>query len=372
MGQHYINPDDCGNEISALLQETHATGIFLVCGKSFLASPLHGLMKKICSDGGIRMTYFGGFSPNPVYEDVQKGVESFRENGCDFILAAGGGSAIDVAKCVKLFATMEPGGDYLGQKPEENGIPLLAVPTTAGSGSEATRFAVVYVHGEKRSVEHASALPRHVLLYPGSLETLGDYQKKATACDALSHAVESYWSVRATAESRKWSEKAIGLVLENAGKYMGNDASSYKDMLLASHYAGRAINITKTTAAHAMSYKLGTLYHIAHGHAVMACLPEVWEYMYGHPEACVDVRGSRHLQKTQEALAHCLRQDTCLEAIGYLKRLRDAWGLALPAGADESRIAQLANAVNTERLGNFPVAFPKERLAEVYRRILRG
>lgn len=372
MNQYYIDPNDCRKEINMLLLQLRVTGIFLVCGKSFLTLPIHDLLHKLCASAGIKMTYFSDFAPNPTYDSVKEGVQAFHKSGCNFILAAGGGSAIDVAKCVKLFADMKSDEEYLSQKIVSNDIPMMAIPTTAGTGSEATQFAVIYVSGEKHSIEHESALPQYVLLYHDSLRTLCDYQKKATVCDALAHAIESYWSVHSTSESKQWSEKAMQIILEYAGKYIMGDESCYGQMMLAANYAGRAINMTKTTAAHAMCYKLTTILNIPHGHAVMLCLPEVWEYMYRHLEACVDTRGEQYLRSTLTDLAHCLRQDTCQEAIEYLKNLRNAWQLGMPARVEEDQAAKLANSVNTERLGNFPVSISREHLMHIYQCILQG
>ena len=372
MNQRYIDPNDCENEVNMLLLQLHVTGIFLVCGKSFLTLLIHETLNKLCTGIGIKMTYFSDFAPNPTYDSVKEGVQAFRKSGCDFILVAGGGSAMDVAKCIKLFAKMKCDEDYLGQKIISNDIPMMAIPTTAGTGSEATQFAVIYVNGEKHSIEHESALPEYVLLYPDSLRTLGDYQKKATVCDALAHAIESYWSVHSTKESKQWSAKAIQIILEYAEKYMMGDESCYGQMLLAANYAGRAINITKTTAAHAMCYKLTTMLNIPHGHAVMLCLPEVWEYMCRHLEACVDTRGEQYLRSTLTDLAHCLRQDTCQEAIEYLKNLRNDWRLGMPIRLEENQVETLANSVNTERLGNFPVSISRDRLMDIYQCILQG
>ena len=162
------------------------------------------------------------------------------------------------------------------------------------------------------------------------------------------------------------------MILKYIGKYMEDDNTCREKMLLAANYAGRAINITKTTAAHAMCYKLTTLYHIPHGHAVMLCLPEVWEYLYHHTDECVDVRGIQYLQETLDRLAHCLQQNTCQDAIDYLKHLRHTWGLDLLIETDQEQLMLLVNSINTERLGNFPVSFSKEDLTAVYHKILRG
>ena len=142
--------------------------------------------------------HFTGFTPNPLYEQVEEGVRCFLQNGCRAIVAVGGGSAMDVAKCVKLFCRMDPAVNYLHQEKRDTGVPLYALPTTAGTGSEATRHAVIYYQGEKQSVSHPSIVPDAAVLLPEMLRSLPLYQKKCTLLDALCQAIESWWSKSAT------------------------------------------------------------------------------------------------------------------------------------------------------------------------------
>ena len=214
---------------------------------------------------------FSDYQPNPLYENVQAGVKLFREEGCDAIIAVGGGSAMDVAKCIKLYGNL-PGdggnGGWLEAEYAEYNIPFLAMPTTAGTGSEATRYAVIYYDGKKQSVTSESFIPDTVLMDPNTLITLPLYQKKATMCDALCHAIESFWSVNSTDESKEYSRRAIELVIANMDGYLENTEEGRSYMLLAANTAGKAINITQTTAGHAMCYKIISLFGSAHGHAV--------------------------------------------------------------------------------------------------------
>ena len=118
--------------------------ILVVCGNSCGKLKIGKFLEKQIDQKQINVVYFKEFAPNPNFSSVVKGVEAYRVNGCDSILAIGGGSAIDVAKCIKLYAMMPEGSDYLHETVVTNHIPFVAVPTTAGTGSEATRFAVVY------------------------------------------------------------------------------------------------------------------------------------------------------------------------------------------------------------------------------------
>lgn len=370
MTQYYIDSKYYKEEIRALLEQLSVKNILLVCGKSFYNLPICSLIENLQRDRSINITYYEDFSSNPKYEEVVQGVKVYCENGCDFILAVGGGSAIDVAKCIKLFATLKKDEDYLEQEIIENDIPLFAVPTTAGTGSEATQFAVIYVKGDKYSIEHESALPQYVLLYPDNLITLPDYQKKVTVCDALSHAVESYWSLHSSIKSRKLSEAALCLMLDHMEEYLEGNGDVCREMMCASNLAGQAINITRTTAAHAMCYKLATLYHIPHGHAVMMCLPEVWEYMETKMDACIDERGQKYLCEILDSLAGCLRQKTQKAAIHFLKDVRSKLGLKLAKRVEEVPISMMVESVNLKRLQNFPIALTKEDLYRIYQKIL--
>lgn len=370
--QYYMDPGCWDEEMRLIFRRLGIRHVLTVCGKSACLLPVcHGL-EKLAGREKISVTYFRGFSPNPEYGDILEGVRAFRDSGCDCILAIGGGSAIDVAKCIKMFSGLRDDADYLKQDIEENGIPLLAVPTTAGTGSEATCFAVIYVNGNKYSVEHASALPGYVLLHPDNLATLPDYQKKATMCDALSHAVESFWSVRSTGESRKLSANALEMALEHMEGYLENSYGGRSGMLLASNLAGQAINAAKTTAAHAMSYRLAAMLNIPHGHAVMLCLPEVWEHMLGNMDGFADAHERRRMEERLRMLAGHLKQDGPEEAVRFLKGLRSRLGLEFEGNARTEQMEILTASVNAERLGNFPLPLAAGDIYGIYRKILKG
>ena len=198
---------------------------------------------------GFDIILFSDFQPNPSYESVVKGVKLFHQKHCDCIFAIGGGSAMDVAKCIKLYSNMNPNKNYLHQKIIPNDVKLLVAPTTAGTGSEATRFAVIYYNGEKQSVTNDSCIPSAVFIDASALKTLPEYQRKATMLDAFCHAIESFWSVNSTEESKLFSKEAITMILSNMDGYLKNKWEQNAAMLCAANLAGKAINITQTTKA---------------------------------------------------------------------------------------------------------------------------
>lgn len=353
------------------LKEKGIRRLFLVCDEAVGLLPLDLLFDGL-EELGIAVTRFSDFQPNPRYESVAGGVERFRRSGGELILAVGGGSAIDVAKCIKLYSGMDPGRCYLEQEAVPNGVELFAIPTTAGTGSEATRYAVIYYKGEKQSVTHPDCIPSGVLLDGGLLRTLPDYPKKSAMLDALCHGIESAWSVHADEESMGYSLAAVRQVVRWMDPYLQGEREAAEEMLLAANLAGRAINITQTTAAHAMSYKLTSLYGLAHGHSVALCLPYLWRYMRKHPDRCVGPRGRQQLAEIFAELAEALG---CPPGRLPEKRLADILrelGMGPPEGWQKEDIRVLAASVNPIRLKNNPVALNEEALAGLYHKILSG
>ena len=316
---------------------------------------------------------FSDFKPNPLYESVVAGVELFKKEKCDSIFAVGGGSAIDVAKCIKLYSNL-PGdgknGTWLKEKITPNDIPFLAMPTTAGTGSEATRFAVIYYKGEKQSITSDSFIPGTVLMDPNSLKTLPLYQKKATMCDALCHSIESFWSVNSTTESKKYSAEAIQKVLANMEGYLANTDEANAEMLMAAHKAGQAINITQTTAGHAMCYKITSLFNCAHGHAAILCDRVLFPWMIDNIEKCIDPRGEDYLRETLLEIGVSMGCPDAKTGAEKLESLFKKLDFSIPEATVE-QYDVLKKSVNPVRLKNHPILLTEDTIDLLYHRILR-
>lgn len=350
--------------IDTVLREIGSKQYMLVCDSSF---PF-----LFIKDTFSPVVVFDQFTSNPLYEDVCKGVELFNQHQCDAIVAVGGGSTIDVAKCIKLYCKMDPDRNYLQQEYTDSGIPLIAVPTTAGTGSESTRYAVIYFEGKKQSVTHDSIIPNYAILEPKLLKSLPLYQKKCTMLDALCQGIESLWSVNSTDESMIYSKIAIQLIMDHWHGYIEENSEEDAELIMqAANYAGRAINITQTTAAHAMSYKLTSMYGIPHGHAVALCLPEVWMYMLEHPEKCIDPRGEDHLAFIFEWLGQLMQCDSPEKGLMMFRAIMFGLDMSQPQSKDrETELDTLTHSVNPERLKNNPVKLGEEIIHEIYSRIL--
>ncbi|MCI9432762.1 MAG: phosphonoacetaldehyde reductase [Oscillospiraceae bacterium] len=364
--QLYLPPDNRYRALDQYLMDGKIRRIFLVCGKSLRRLPAGAYFEALEVRLGIRVVTFSDFSPNPSYESVVDGTSRFREAGCDFIAAAGGGSAIDVAKCVKRFANMELTRNCLEQTAAPGDASLLAIPTTAGTGSEATRFAVIYYQGRKHSVAHDDCLPNAVLLDPRLLETLPEYHRKVSMLDALCHAVESVWSLRASPESRDYACRAIRQLLGSMDDYLQNTPDGNLNMLEAANLAGKAINLAQTTAGHALCYGLTSLYGLAHGHAAALCVRRLWPYMVQNVK--LSARPAE-LENAFRALAEAMDCDSAEESVTKYGRILDSLGLPAPETKEEE-YAVLTRTVNTQRLQNNPVPLDAADIEALYRQIL--
>ena len=171
---------------------------------------------------GMPVVHFDGFTPNPTAEQVAAGLAMYRDNACDGILSIGGGSALDVAKAIKAMGDTDDSASLLERltHPVPMAVPHVALPTTAGTGSESTHFATIYIGGKKYSVAHETLLPEVAILDPAQLATLPQAERASTFLDALCHSIESYWSVRSSEESRVYSAQAISILMSNATAYL--------------------------------------------------------------------------------------------------------------------------------------------------------
>lgn len=359
-------------QLPGLLKEVDCEKLFLVVDSSY---PFLNIKDAIEALPVKERVMFSDFTPNPLYEQVCNGIELLRSSNCDTILAVGGGSAIDVAKCIKLAVLAKEGNaaiipPLVSTRVACDGamLPFIAIPTTAGTGSESTHNAVMYYEGAKQTVTNDGVLPDYAVLEPSVLKTLPLYQKKCTMMDALCQGIESWWSVNSTEESYEYSRKTIELIVANWRKYIfENDAEAAKQIMLAANYGGRAINITQTTAAHAFSYKITSLYKLPHGHAVAVCLPEIWEYMIGHMDKCIDARRQEYLFDIFACISKAMGCDSPEEAIAEFRQMMEDMELKNPvAGKRNEEIDVLSHSVNPVRLKNNPILLDNLSIMALY------
>lgn len=259
--------------------------------KAFIISGPHlnkmGIVQS-CVDAlkakGIESSVFTETEGNPSVETVDKASAAYKESGADFIVALGGGSPMDVAKAVGVVARY--GGsitEYEGaDKVPGDIIPLIAVPTTAGTGSEVTAFSVITDHSRnyKLTVFSYKLIPSYAILDAELLTTAPASVAAACGIDALVHALEAYISTAASPFSDAMAEKALELIGANIRCYAANrgDIEAAENMLVGSLFAGIAFSWARLGDVHAMSHPVSAYFNVPHGVANAILLPTIVEY----------------------------------------------------------------------------------------------
>jgi alcohol dehydrogenase class IV len=271
---------DGAEYLSKIISEFGARKVFLVTGKrSFQACGAQCFIESAVT--GVEVRFYNDFRANPQMFDLFIGLKEIGEFGPDLIVAIGGGSVLDIAKLLNYFHVtgLDPLTYLKGERSDVHDLlPLVAIPTTAGTGSEATHFSVLYNEEVKYSVAEQCMIPKHVILQPEFTYALSPYQTACTGMDTLTQGIESLWALGKTDESRQYARRAVSLALDNLEIAVGApNPENRRCMLEAAYWSGRAINISKTTLSHALSYALTSFYGYPHGHAVAVFLPTIFE-----------------------------------------------------------------------------------------------
>jgi len=241
--------EDSLKTLTKIMEWESATNILLISGKkSFKTSGLEAKLKTLLNNKNL--TTVNDFEINPKYEEILLLGDKLKNQEIDLIIAAGGGSVIDFAKCINLYLsswTSDGSDGIIDRELIPNMLfPLVAIPTTAGTGSEATHFAVVYIKGIKISVAHESLAPKYAIIDPSLTYGSPPYVSACCAFDALCQAIESFWSIGSTPESQKYANEAIILIKNNMVKAINLDCiDSRNELSKGAYLAGKAINISK-------------------------------------------------------------------------------------------------------------------------------
>lgn len=257
----------------------------------FIVSDPHlnkmGLVQKVSdelTEAGCKASAYTDIEANPSVTTVEKATEAFKASGADFIVAFGGGSPMDVAKAVGITATY--GGsitDYEGaHKVPGKIVQIIAIPTTAGTGSEVTAFSVITDHSRdyKLTVFSYEILPAYAILDPELLTTAPASVAAACGIDAFIHAEEAYISTAASPFSDAMAEKAMELIGANLRRFVANrtDIEAAEAMMTGSLFAGIAFSFARLGNVHAMSHPVSAFFDVAHGVANAVLLPTIVEY----------------------------------------------------------------------------------------------
>ena len=268
-------------EIAKKLGGSHA---FIISGPHLAKMGLVEKAADYLKTVDIKTDAFTEIEANPSVATVEKATEKFKESGADFIVAFGGGSPMDVAKAVGVVAKY--GGsitEYEGaHKVPGSIIPLIAIPTTAGTGSEVTAFSVITDHSRdyKLTVFSYELLPAYAILDAELITTAPASVAAACGIDAFIHAEEAYISTAASPFSDAMAEKAMALIGKNIRRFVANrgDMEAAEAMMVGSLFAGIAFSFARLGNVHAMSHPVSAFFDVPHGVANAVLLPVVAEY----------------------------------------------------------------------------------------------
>jgi alcohol dehydrogenase class IV len=363
-------------KIASLVEELSRLAIkrilLVTCKESYRSSGAEQALDEMLA--GYPVTTFNGFTPNPKFQDAITGADLYRSENCDAIVAVGGGSAMDIAKSINVFQA-HSGDEWAlatGTQLVSNSLsPLIAIPTTAGTGSEATHFAVIYVDGKKYSLAAPELLPDVAIVDAALTDTLPPYISACTGLDALSQSIESYWAVAATEESRSYAERAIVLLINNQlNAVLGIDQGARDAVIVAANLAGKAINISKTTAPHALSYTITSAFGIPHGHAVAMTLGQFFVLHENIDERSLN--GKQSMAGFHASMENLLRllgansgEDAKRRWYELMRQCGLTTGLVDNGIGSDADIEAIVDGVNCERLGNHPVKLTRDMMRRV-------
>ena len=275
-----INSKD---DIKNFLSDKSFRKIFIICGKkSFVTSGAEIFLKNLLFKKNVK--YFYKISEFPVLNELVKILIDIRKFKPNLILAVGGGATIDYAKIANVVEYR----DDLKKLTENYSYPfkskytkLAVIPTTAGSGAEVTSNAVIYVDKIKHSFESRLLTPDNFFLIPEFLISAPNKIKASAGFDAIAQALESLVSKKSNKESVDYASKSLRILTNSYLSFL-NDSNikNATEMSIASNLAGKAINISKTTAPHATSYPFTSLFNISHGHAVSLFFENFFKYNF--------------------------------------------------------------------------------------------
>ncbi len=284
---------------------------------------------------------------------------------------------LDIAKLIGVFSEQNaPPHDLVvqGHSLARRKIPFIAIPTTAGSGAEATQFAVLYVDKTKHSIAHPSIQPDAAIVDPNLTFSVPTRLAASAGLDALSQGIESYWSVNANEQSKEFASQAIRLASRSVvSAITQRDPQACTDISYAALLAGQAINISKTTAPHALSYTLTAHFDIPHGHAVFLTLGE----FLVHNSNAIDLdtrhpRGANYVRNTIQEICTLLDLPDAETAHQNLQILMFSLGLEMhlsSLGITKNNFDFITQNINMERLANHPRKVTHETVRSVLENI---
>lgn len=353
------------------LARPYGTKALIVTGKSSAKkSGLYDKVNNSLKEAGFETVLFDKVAQNPLTTTAMEGAVFAKENGCDLVVAVGGGSIMDCAKAI-AFLAVNPGdvNDYIfNRRTGEKALPLILIPTTCGTGSEGNGFAVLTNpdNGDKKSLRCNAIVAKVSIVDPECMMTMPKKVLASVGFDALCHCIEAYTSKAAQPFTDALSLYGISMLAENlADVYQDKaDLAGWEKITLASTIGGMVINTAGVTLAHGMEHPASGLKDIVHGHGLAALTPTVIEKSYIGNYSKFSKIAASFGGASAEDCASKIRE--LLESLNLNMMLSDL-------GITEEDIPWMAEncmKVSAASVANNPVVFTQEEIADIYRKAL--
>ena len=357
--------------LKKILQKHKRLRLFLITGKKSYEKS--GASKIIDSLNSLEHFHRESISTQTIeFEEVVKLKKNLIKNKSNVIVAIGGGAVIDMAKLVNIFNEKKKENIALLSKPKKKSkfLPLYVLPTTSGTGSEETCFATIYYKEKKYSIIHPKLRPTFSIVDPELCYSLPSFVTACSGFDAFSQCIESYWSISSTTRSRRYAAEGIDIIKNNLfNAVKGESNKSKQKMSRGANFSGKAINITKTTAPHALSYEITRSLGLPHGYAVALLVGRFFEIN----EKSQNVRYPMTLKKKRmriNKLFNLMGVSNAQEAQNQWYDLMKKCGLQtnfkILGLRDKKNIEKFIENVNLERLQNHPIQLQKKELEKVF------
>ena len=342
--------------------------IFVLSGKnSFFLSGADKILKKSITTQ--KCLYYFKKSKIPELNELKKIIVKINSFQPDLILAIGGGTVLDYAKIASSITKIENIKQNIIQSKYKiiKKRPLLAIPTTAGSGSEVTSNAVIYIDKRKYSVENNSLLHEHYLLIPKLIRGLNKKIKSSSGFDAIAQSIESLFSKKSNQKSIYYAKKSLKISFKNYISFIEKPTiRNTMRMCLAANLSGRAISISKTTAPHALSYPFTSHFGISHGHAVSLTINDFLKFNY---ENMKHANCKFSLNDRYNILFKLTKSKNINDLDTYISNLKKKAKLEmnfkkLKINIDQS-IPKILSGVNLQRLSNNPIKLRQSNLKSI-------
>ncbi|WP_392455179.1 iron-containing alcohol dehydrogenase [Chryseomicrobium aureum] len=340
------------------LNELGGTNVLIVGDPGVLQAGIVDQVINPIKNSNFPFTVFTDVGTEASIESVDLGIKMAKENSCDLVIGVGGGSALDTAKAIGLMIT-NPGNirDYIGMdKVNSSGAPVIAVPTTAGTGSEITRFAVLSDKQAKAKLSIGSMYicPTLAVCDPNLTISLPPHITAATGMDALTHALESYVNKATQPISEALSIQSMKLISRSLviAVKQGENIDARADMLMASTIAAMAFNSTRLGLAHALAIPLGAHFKIPHGVVNAMLLPSVMKFnLVGNIDKFIEV--AKIFGENLDGLS---KRDAAERSVKVIRRLNEDIGIHYKLsdyGVEEKHLEMIAQ--EAMESGNVPI-----------------